>query len=565
MVFIDFEGSDGSGKTTLSNRVAARLRQLGHTVTHAREGGALASPIAEKIRNLTRDVHHLALCETAELLLYAAREAQTLEEVIRPALQRGDWVFSDRYVYSHLALARNGRGLDADGVWKVLQFASGNVFPDLVIFVDVDPAIARARKRSQKVRDRRLGDSSRKGQGGAGLAAKVREGFLSMAEADPSRWIIFDNTWGSLEEAEEALVQIVLEHAQRLQRQGSITAALARPQRFAPGAVRVGEPPTDTAGVRSAFLAMVDGIADREPALAAHLLAGLSGQDIDERRLRLSRFAPDVVAYGIAGLNDEGSMTLRHALKAVEPRYVARSLGGLFDDESFSLRDELLDRAPAEVARSLNRLPDVRAAALRRRLMEQVPAEVVASLAELDDDAAWELREQLAEAAGSDALAQSLRGIDSPRSWELRQRLLAVAPLAVIEGLNGVYSSQAQVLRERYMKRAPRAVLETLHAVDEEWAWRLREATGEQMREAVESTAHLGCERAWALREKVSNIWPGATIKSMGIQARTPRGEALMFRLLQQRPNELDLLRRSTWVLDPARNANPPLPLRRTA
>ncbi|MFN7133357.1 MAG: dTMP kinase, partial [Myxococcales bacterium] len=335
-MFIDFEGIDGSGKTTLSNRVAARLRGLGHPVTHAREGGNLASPIAEKIRALTRDVHHLALCETAELLLYAAREAQTLEEVIRPALERGEWVFSDRYVYSHLALARDGRGLGSDGVWKVLEFAAGNVFPDLVIFVDVDPSIARARKRSQKVRDRRLGDSSRKGQGGAGLAARVRQGFLKMAEADPARWVVFDNTWGTLEEAEDALVELVLERA----RQKDARRKLAPPievQRFTPGAVRLGEPPRDEPSIRRSFLTLNDTIAGREPALAAHLLSGLSGADVDERRLRLSRFAPDVVAYGIGGLEDQGSMALRHALKAVEPRYVARSLGGLagymFDDQ----------------------------------------------------------------------------------------------------------------------------------------------------------------------------------------------------------------------------------------
>lgn len=564
-MFIDFEGIDGSGKTTLSNRVAARLRQLGHEVTHARENGALSSPIAEKIRALTRDVRHLALCETAELLLYAAREAQSLEEVIRPALQRGEWVIADRYVYSHLALARNGRGLEADPVWKVLEFAAGGVFPDLVIFVDVDPAIARARKRSQKVRDRRLGDSSRKGQGGAGLSAKVRLGVLAMAEADPSRWIIFDNTWGTLEEAEDALVQIVLEHAQRLQRREAIPSAPSRPARYAPGAVRTGEPPTDAEGVRHSFLSTIDGIAEREPALAAHLLTGLSGQDVDERRLRLSRFAPEVVAYGISGLLDEGSMALRHALKAVEPGYVARSLAGLFCDESFSLRDELLERAPAEVARSLNKLADPRAWALRMRLMEVAPAEVLASLATLDDEEAWSLRERLAERAGPEALAASLKGIDSTRAWELRDRLLPSVPLAVIEGLAGVFSAQAQVLRERYMKRAPRAVLQTLVTIDEEWAWRLREAAAEQMREAVESTAHLGCERAWALRERLANVWPGATIKSMVVQAHTPRGRALMFRLLQQRHGELDPLRRSAWVLDPARKPNPPLPLRRTA
>ncbi|MFN7134969.1 MAG: hypothetical protein ACK4N5_23035, partial [Myxococcales bacterium] len=138
-------------------------------------------------------------------------------------------------------------------------------------------------------------------------------------------------------------------------------------------------------------------------------------------------------------------------------------------------------------------------------------------------------------------------------------------PLAVVEGLNGVYSAQAQILRERYMKRAPRAVLQTLFGIDEEWAWRLRDSAAEKMREAVESTAHLDCERAWLFRERLAPLWPGSCIKSMGARARSARGLALMFRLLAERPGDTDVLRRSTWVLDPARNPNPPVPLRRTA
>ena len=87
-----------------------------------------------KIRNLTRDVHHLALCETAELLLYAAREAQTLEEVIRPALQRGDWVFSDRYVYSLIARAIV-RGADPDWIKQVYSFS---LRPDAVYYLRIE-------------------------------------------------------------------------------------------------------------------------------------------------------------------------------------------------------------------------------------------------------------------------------------------------------------------------------------------------------------------------------------------------------------------------------------------
>ncbi|XXF74882.1 dTMP kinase [Myxococcaceae bacterium GXIMD 01537] len=96
-MLIVFEGIDGSGKTTLSNRVAEVLRQGGLRVRHVREGGQLASPVSESLRRFTRDPANLALVPMTELLLYAAREAQLLEEVTRPALAHYDVVITDRY------------------------------------------------------------------------------------------------------------------------------------------------------------------------------------------------------------------------------------------------------------------------------------------------------------------------------------------------------------------------------------------------------------------------------------------------------------------------------------
>ena len=83
-VFIDFEGIDGSGKTTLSNRLAAFLTEQGIPVHHARSGGVFRSEISREIRNLTRDPRYLRMSDVTELMLYVARDTQMIDEYIRP-------------------------------------------------------------------------------------------------------------------------------------------------------------------------------------------------------------------------------------------------------------------------------------------------------------------------------------------------------------------------------------------------------------------------------------------------------------------------------------------------
>ena len=146
-MFIDFEGIDGSGKTTLSNLLAERLRRLGYRVAHAREGGELRSPIARRIRELTRDSKLLEMSPRTEFFLNLARDAQQLEEVIAPALARGEVCISDRYLYSQLALSGGGRGLPWESLEPTCELASQGLWPDLVILVDVEPDLARLRKR----------------------------------------------------------------------------------------------------------------------------------------------------------------------------------------------------------------------------------------------------------------------------------------------------------------------------------------------------------------------------------------------------------------------------------
>ena len=161
-VFIDFEGIDGSGKTTLSNRLADYLRERGIPVHHARDRGVFRSEISKAIRTLTRDPRFLRMSDVTEFLLYTARDTQMIDEYIRPKLTPGNIVFSDRYLYSAITHSHHARGLDRAQVEAVLEMASRGLWPDLIVYCDVDPLTSRLRKKIQKINDRRpVGDGRR--------------------------------------------------------------------------------------------------------------------------------------------------------------------------------------------------------------------------------------------------------------------------------------------------------------------------------------------------------------------------------------------------------------------
>src|SRR5213082_561371 len=148
-LFISFEGMDGSGKTTQMHRLAARLRNQGRTVLETTEPGG--PPIAMKIRRILLDSANQALSPRAELLLYFASRAQNVDEVIRPALERGEVVLSDRFTDSSLVYQGYGRGLGAGAVEALDEVACRGLKPDLTILVDVDAEASLARARARNV------------------------------------------------------------------------------------------------------------------------------------------------------------------------------------------------------------------------------------------------------------------------------------------------------------------------------------------------------------------------------------------------------------------------------
>jgi dTMP kinase len=179
--FIVFEGGEGSGKSTASAAVAARLGEAGTAVTHTREPGGTA------VGELVRGLLHERLTPRAELFAFLVARAQLVHEVIRPALERGETVLCDRFTPSTFAYQVHARGLSADAARQANVFATGGLEPDLVVYLDVAPEIGLRRKLGEA-------EAIRTGLEGLAFHQKVREGYLIQAAADPSHWVTIDAT-----------------------------------------------------------------------------------------------------------------------------------------------------------------------------------------------------------------------------------------------------------------------------------------------------------------------------------------------------------------------------------
>ncbi|MCY1023028.1 dTMP kinase [Pyxidicoccus sp. MSG2] len=543
-MLIVFEGIDGSGKTTLSNRVADELRRAGLSVRHVREGGTLASPVSEALRRFTRDPAHLALTPTAELLLYAAREVQLFEEVTRPALTAHEVVITDRFFYTAEVLARWGRGLPESAVRPVLDVCSRGLVPDRVFLMDVLPALARARRRISKIVSPKPGTPSRKGLAGTGLQVRLRAGYRALAAECPERWTLLENAGVPLEVLVQQVVQDIL------QARGG-TAPSARVLRPAPPPVRTVEE------ARARFLHQLDVWMDEEPPLAAYFLSGMTGADMLERRTRLAEHHPELVAHGLAGFTDEASWRLRWKLLESAPVEVLRSLTDAAQDapEAWELRERLITQAPLEVAKSLGGLDTEQSWWMRERLSFSAWEAVVGSLAGLEGDRAWTERQRwLTGSGGEDALGlepvartacRSIRGLDDSMAWAWRERAWSIAPDAVLRSLAGLTSPRSWELRDQHVSRAPRAVLGTFDGLDHPRAWMLRESFGAQCEEVLDSIFGMDGPSAWGLRTALADTWPTATVRSLGPLLNTPRGRSLTERLLAANPHDVGLLRQA--------------------
>jgi dTMP kinase len=177
---IAFEGVEGAGKSTQVEPLRQALEKAGSRVVTTREPGG--TPVGEQVRSILLDPAS-TLDPRTEALLFAAARAQLVEQVIRPALERGEVVLCDRYVDSSLAYQGAGRGLGLEPVAAINRFATGGLVPDLVVLLRLDPVEGLARGRGSRDRMERQDLEFHR---------RVAQGFMDLATADPDRFAVVD-------------------------------------------------------------------------------------------------------------------------------------------------------------------------------------------------------------------------------------------------------------------------------------------------------------------------------------------------------------------------------------
>jgi dTMP kinase len=178
---VALEGIDGCGKSTQARALAGALGAL---LTH--EPGA--TPLGALLRRILLAPDSPSPTPRAEALLMAADRAEHVALVVEPALAAGRWVVSDRYSASTIAYQGYGRGLEPGELAALVRWAAADLAADLSVLVDVSVEVAAARLAAARA----AGGADRMERLGAGFAARVREGFLAQAAADPGRWLVVD-------------------------------------------------------------------------------------------------------------------------------------------------------------------------------------------------------------------------------------------------------------------------------------------------------------------------------------------------------------------------------------
>jgi len=191
-LFVTFEGIDRSGKTTQARLLC---EALGDEALGVREPGG--TPAGERVRDLLKDAA-VPLGPEAEALLFAATRAEIVAKVIRPALEGGRVVVSDRFLDSSLAYQGGARGLGVEEVERINRFATGGLLPDLTFLLEIDPSDAA----------QRAGERDRFEDEGAALQQAVLEAYEQLVAADPERWRRIDATRSPDEVHAEVLAEV---------------------------------------------------------------------------------------------------------------------------------------------------------------------------------------------------------------------------------------------------------------------------------------------------------------------------------------------------------------------
>lgn len=193
-MFLSLDGIDGVGKSTQLRLLIEWLEQQGHRVVTCRDPGS--TPLGESLRDLLlHSGDDRPINPRAEMLMYMAARSQLVDEVIRPALEEGAVVVSDRYLLANLAYQAHAGGLSRDVVAQVGEVATDGIRPDKVFLLDLDPDAAA---------ERRGPEADRMESRGAAYQRRLREGFLAEARRDPERIAVVDAA-GTVESVRDAI------------------------------------------------------------------------------------------------------------------------------------------------------------------------------------------------------------------------------------------------------------------------------------------------------------------------------------------------------------------------
>ncbi len=200
-LFITFEGTDGSGKTTQIKLAEAYIRENGYDVVLSREPGG--TRISELIRDMVLDPANTEITPLTEMIMYAASRAQHVEQVIKPAIEQGKIVICDRFVDSSYAYQGCGRGVDLKAIADVNRVAVNGTVPDITFFLDIDPEIAITRRINATGADRIEQEK-------LDFHKRVHEGYRKLAILYPDRIKTIDAA-RSINEISEEIIDYLYE------------------------------------------------------------------------------------------------------------------------------------------------------------------------------------------------------------------------------------------------------------------------------------------------------------------------------------------------------------------
>jgi dTMP kinase len=181
--FITVEGIEGVGKSTNIDFLSALIEEKGHSVLRTREPGG--TPMAERIRELLLGHDEETMTDIAELLLFFAARSLHIHNAIKPALRAGQWVVCDRFTDASRAYQGNGRGLSEETINTLADWVQEDLKPDLTILLDAPAEIGMSRAGRRGAADRLETEKTE-------FDARVRDGYLALAESEPERFAIID-------------------------------------------------------------------------------------------------------------------------------------------------------------------------------------------------------------------------------------------------------------------------------------------------------------------------------------------------------------------------------------